>query len=128
MSESTLVMDNINNLNTLFAQLLTSDFNIEENERAKLLLHSLPNSYDQFIINIIVSRLTFDDVSRTIPKEESKQKNKKDRQENSKHAKALMMTKVDQCNVTLMGVKIMADQSLEEERTSNTIIVAGDDT
>lgn len=128
MSESTLVMDNINNLNTLFAQLLTSDFNIEENERAKLLLHSLPNSYDQFIINIIVSRLTFDDVARTIPKEESKQKNKKDRQENSKHAKALMMIKVDQCNVALMGVKIMADQSLEEERTSNTIIVAGDDT
>lgn len=39
-----------------------------------------------------------------------------------------MMTKVDQCNVALMGVKIMADQSLEEERTSNTIIVAGDDT
>jgi len=52
MSESTSVTDHINNLNTLFAQLSTVDFNIIENERAELLLQSLPDSYDQLVINI----------------------------------------------------------------------------
>jgi len=46
MSESTSVTDHINNLNTLFAQLSAADFNIIENERAELLLQSLPDSYD----------------------------------------------------------------------------------
>jgi len=46
MSESISVMDHINNMNTLFAQLSTSDFNIKENERAEFLLQSLPYLYD----------------------------------------------------------------------------------
>ena len=45
-SESTSVMDHINNMNMLFSQLTTSDYKIVENERAELLLQSLPDSYD----------------------------------------------------------------------------------
>lgn len=41
--------NHINNMNTLFEQLTMSDFNIPENERAEILLQSLPDSYDQFI-------------------------------------------------------------------------------
>ena len=95
MSESTSVTDHINNLNTLFAQLTASDFNIVENERAELLLQSLPDSYDQLIINItnnnIVGRLSFDDVAGAVLEEESRRKNKEDRLENSKQAEALTM-------------------------------------
>ena len=52
MSESTSVMDHINNLNTLFSQLTASNYTIAENERVELLLQSLPDSYDQLVINI----------------------------------------------------------------------------
>nr|KYP42748.1 Retrovirus-related Pol polyprotein from transposon TNT 1-94 [Cajanus cajan] len=95
MSESTAVTDHINNLNTLFAQLSTADFNIVENERAELLLQSLPDSYDQLIINItnnnVVGRLSFEDVAGAILEEESRRKNKEDRLESSKQAEALTM-------------------------------------
>ncbi|RDX69875.1 hypothetical protein CR513_50958, partial [Mucuna pruriens] len=37
MGESMLVIDQINHLNTLFSQLTMSDFNIAENQCAKLL-------------------------------------------------------------------------------------------
>lgn len=78
----------INNLNTLFAKLSPSDFNIEENKRVELLLKSLPNYYDPLIINItnhnIVICLTFDDVEGVIQEEKSRQKNKEDRLENTK--------------------------------------------
>ena len=80
MSESMLVTYHINNLNMLFSQLSVLDYTIAENEYAKLLLQSLPNSYDQLIINItnnnIVDCLTFDDVTSVILEEESKHKNK----------------------------------------------------
>ena len=48
--ESTSTTDHINTLKTLFSQLTTLDHKIEENERAKLLLQSLSDSYDQLII------------------------------------------------------------------------------
>ena len=55
---------------------------IAENERAELLIQSLPTSYDQLIINItnnnIANHLWFDDVVVTVLEEESKQKNKDD--------------------------------------------------
>ncbi|KAH9689185.1 hypothetical protein KPL70_015411 [Citrus sinensis] len=44
MTESTMVTDHINTLKTLFSQLTTLGHNIEENERAELLLQSLPDS------------------------------------------------------------------------------------
>ncbi|KAG2399616.1 Retrovirus-related Pol polyprotein from transposon TNT 1-94 Protease [Vigna angularis] len=95
MSEFTPVTEHINNLNTLFAQLTASDFNIVENERAELLLQSLPDSYDQLIINItnnnIVGRLSFEDVAGAILEEESRRKNKEDRTESSKQVEALTM-------------------------------------
>jgi len=50
-----------------------SDSTIAKNERAELLLQSLPDSYDQLIINIINNNidesLQFDDVSGAIIKE-----------------------------------------------------------
>ncbi|RDX70842.1 hypothetical protein CR513_49869, partial [Mucuna pruriens] len=86
--------DHINQLNTLFAQLSAADFNIVENERAELLLQSLPDSYDQLIINIKnnnVGYLSFDDVVGAILEEESRQKNKEERLESSKQVEALMV-------------------------------------
>jgi len=84
-------------LNTLFSQLTASDFKIAENERAELLLQSLPDSYDQLIINItnnnIVDTLHFDDVAGAILEEESRRKNKEERSESSKQAEALTMTR-----------------------------------
>ena len=82
-------------MNTLFAQLTASDFTIAENERAKLLLQCLPDSYDQLIINItnsnIVDSLQFDDVASAIIEEESRRKNKEERLE--KQAEALEMAR-----------------------------------
>jgi len=67
MSESTIMTDHINHLNTLFAQLSVADFNIVENKHLELLLQSLPNSYDQLITNItnniIIGHLHFEDVT-----------------------------------------------------------------
>jgi len=76
MAESTMVTDHINTLKTLFSQLTTLGHNIEENERAELLLQSLPDSYDQLIINLTnnnpVDSLVFDDVAASVLNEESR--------------------------------------------------------
>ncbi|TXG65810.1 hypothetical protein EZV62_007085 [Acer yangbiense] len=68
---------------------------IEENERAELLLQSLPDSYDQLIINltnnILVEYLVFDDVAAAVLEEESRRKNKEDRSKSSQQAEALTM-------------------------------------
>lgn len=88
MSESTSVKDHINTLNTIFAQLTTSNFHIVENERAEVLLQNLPDSYDQVVIDMInnnvVDRLYLDDVARVILEEESKRVNKEDHQESDR--------------------------------------------
>jgi len=82
------VIDHINNLNTLFAQLSVADFNIIENECTKLLLQSLHDSYDRLIVNIanynVADLLQFEDVARVILEEESRRKNKEDMVESAK--------------------------------------------
>ncbi|KAH9672571.1 hypothetical protein KPL70_017783 [Citrus sinensis] len=97
MAESTMVTGQINTLKTLFSQLTMLGHNIEENERAELLLQSLPDSYDQLIINLTnnnpVDNLVFDDVAVSILNEESRRKNKKNRQVNSQQAEALSLTR-----------------------------------
>ncbi|KAH9794218.1 hypothetical protein KPL71_004820 [Citrus sinensis] len=96
MVESTMVTDHINTLKTLFSQLTTLGHNIEENEHAELLLQSLPDSYDQLIINLTnnnpVDNLVFDDVAASV-NEESRRKNKKNRQASSQQAEALSVTR-----------------------------------
>lgn len=66
-NESTLVTDRINTMKILFSQLTMLDHKIEENKRAELLLQSLSNLYDQFIINLTnnnqTDNLVFDDVA-----------------------------------------------------------------
>ncbi|GJU28472.1 retrovirus-related pol polyprotein from transposon TNT 1-94 [Tanacetum coccineum] len=47
MTESTSVTEHVNNLNTLFSQLTSLSCIIEPQERAEILLQSLPDSYDQ---------------------------------------------------------------------------------
>ena len=95
MAEFTMVI--INTLKTLFSQLTTLGHNIEENEHAEFLLQSLLNSYDQFIINLTnynpTDRLVFDDVAASILNEESRRKNKENRQVSSQQAKALSVTR-----------------------------------
>ncbi|TXG73741.1 hypothetical protein EZV62_002320 [Acer yangbiense] len=70
---------------------------IEENERAELLLQSLPDSYYQLIINltnnILVEYLVFDDVAAAVLEEKSKRKIKEDRSKSSQQAEALTITR-----------------------------------
>ncbi|KAH9656856.1 hypothetical protein KPL70_022839 [Citrus sinensis] len=93
MAESTMVTNHINTLKTLFSQLTMLGHNIEENKRAELLLQSLPDSYDQLIINLInnnpVESLVFDDVAASVLNEESRWKNKKNKQASSQQAEEL---------------------------------------
>jgi len=97
MSESTSVTDHINNLNTLFAQLSAAYFNIIENERVELLLQSLPDLYDQLVINItnynLIDLLRFEDVVGAVLEEESGRKNKEDMVESARKTEALVMTR-----------------------------------
>ncbi|KAF2291279.1 hypothetical protein GH714_022225 [Hevea brasiliensis] len=95
MSESTSVTDHINNLNTLFSQLTALEYHIAENERTELLLQSLPDSYDQLIINltnnILTDYLVFNDVAAAVLEEESRRKNKEDKLFTSQQTEALLM-------------------------------------
>ena len=74
-----------------------SDYTIAKNERVQFLLQSLPDSYDQFIINItntnIANHPAFDDVVGAILEEESRHKNKEDRSESSKQVETLSVTR-----------------------------------
>ena len=76
MAETTSVTDHINTIRTILSQLTTLSQQIEENGRAELLLQSLPNSYDQLIINltnnILSNYLVFEDVAATILEEENR--------------------------------------------------------
>ena len=97
MVESTSVTNHINTLKTIFSQLTMLVHKIEENERAELLLQSLPDSYDQLIINLTnnnpVESLVFDDVAASVLNEESRRKNKENRQASSQQAEALSVTR-----------------------------------
>ena len=76
MVETTSVTDYINTLKTLFLQLTTLGHKIVENEHAELLLQSLPDSFDQLIINLMTNNqaesLVFDDVVTSILNKKSK--------------------------------------------------------
>ena len=76
MVESTSVIDHINTLKTLFLQITMLGHKIEENERAELLLQSLPDSYDQLIINLTNNNpadiIVFNDIVASVLNEESK--------------------------------------------------------
>lgn len=73
------------------------DYKIKDHERAKILLQSLPNSYDHIIINltknIVYTKLVFKSVSTAIFYEESRWKNKGDVSTTSQQVKALAIIK-----------------------------------
>ncbi|GKC33375.1 gag-pol polyprotein, partial [Tanacetum coccineum] len=87
MTESTSVTEHVNNLNTLFSQLTSLSCKIDSQERAEILLQSLPDSYDQVIINltsnVLSDYLVFDDVAAAILEEENRRNNREDRQTSS---------------------------------------------
>ncbi|KAE8698554.1 hypothetical protein F3Y22_tig00110597pilonHSYRG00393 [Hibiscus syriacus] len=92
MPESTSMTEHLNTLNTLFSQLTSLRYTIGEQERVELLLQSLPDSYDQLIINLTnsnVTSLVFDDVAAAVLQEENRRKNKEDRQVNLLQAETL---------------------------------------
>ncbi|GJR87113.1 gag-pol polyprotein [Tanacetum coccineum] len=97
MIESTSVTEHVNNLNTLFSQLTSLDCKIDVQERAEILLQSLPDSYDQVIINLTSNVLTdclvFDDVAASILEEENRRNNREDRQTSSRQVEALAVTR-----------------------------------
>jgi hypothetical protein len=96
MTETTAVTNHINTIRTLFSQLTTLGQQIKENERAELLLQSLPDSYDQLIINltnnILSDYLVFDDVAAAILKKENRCRNKGDRN-SSNQVEALLVSR-----------------------------------
>ena len=97
MAESSSVTDHCNTINTLFSQLTVLGYKIDETERAELLLQSLPDSYDQLVINltnnILTDYLVFNDVAAAVLEEESRRKNREDRLASSQQAEALSMTR-----------------------------------
>ena len=84
MSESSSVTGHINTLNTLFSQLQNMGYEIKTSEHAEILLQSLPDSYDQLIINLtnnlLVDYLNFDDIVAVVLDKEKTRKNKEERQ------------------------------------------------
>ncbi|KAE8678869.1 hypothetical protein F3Y22_tig00111402pilonHSYRG00400 [Hibiscus syriacus] len=122
MPESTSVTEHLNTLNTLFSQLTSLSCKIGEQERAELLLQSLPDSYDQLIINLTnsnVTSLVFNDVSAAVLQEENRRKNKEDRQVNLQQAEALTMITM---MTTMRGRSIERGQSSSHKHgnTANT--------
>ncbi|GKC17556.1 gag-pol polyprotein [Tanacetum coccineum] len=97
MTESTSVTEHVNNLNTLFSQLTSLSCKIDSQERAEILLQSLPDSYDQVIINltsnVLSDYLVFDDVAAAILEEENRRNNREDRQTSSRQVEALVVTR-----------------------------------
>ena len=67
--------------------------NIETGKHAEILLQSLPDSYDQLIINLTnnLEVLVFDDIAAAVLEEESRRKSKEDRPGGSQQAEALTM-------------------------------------
>ncbi|GJV90696.1 gag-pol polyprotein [Tanacetum coccineum] len=94
-TESTSVTEHVNNLNTLFSQLTSLSCKIDSQERAEILLQSLPDSYDQVIINltsnVLTDYLVFDDVAAAILEEENRRNNWEDRQTSSRQVEALVV-------------------------------------
>ncbi|GJY06059.1 retrovirus-related pol polyprotein from transposon TNT 1-94 [Tanacetum coccineum] len=97
MTESTLVTEHVNNLNTLFCQLTSFSCKIEPQERTEILLQSLPDSCDQVIINltsnVLADYLVFDDVATVILEEENRRNIREDRQTSSRQVEALVVTR-----------------------------------
>ncbi|GKD47751.1 gag-pol polyprotein [Tanacetum coccineum] len=97
MTESTSVTEHVNNLNTLFSQLTSLSCKIDSQERVEILLQSLPDSYDQVIINltsnVLSDYLVFDDIAAAILEEENRRNNKEDKQTSSRQVEALVVTR-----------------------------------
>ncbi|KAE8678092.1 Nbs-lrr resistance protein [Hibiscus syriacus] len=71
---------------------LTKLCTIGEQEHSELLLQSLPDSYDQLIINLTnsnVTSLVFDNVTAAVLQEENQRKNKEDKQVNLQQVEVL---------------------------------------
>ncbi|GJY22735.1 retrovirus-related pol polyprotein from transposon TNT 1-94 [Tanacetum coccineum] len=97
MTESTSVTEHVNNLNTLFSQLTSLSCKIDSQECAEILLQSLPDSYDQVIINltsnVLSDYLVIDDVAAAILEEENRHNNREDRQTSLRQVEALVVTR-----------------------------------
>ena len=65
MSEERDVRDHINNFNKCITQLLSVEVKIDEEDKAVILLASLPKSYETFVTTLLVRKttLTVDEVS-----------------------------------------------------------------
>ena len=97
MPKSSKVTEYINTLNTLYSQLQNMNFMVKSSECVEILLQSLPNLYDQLIINqtnnLLVDYLNFDDIAAAVLDEEKRRKNKEERQSSSQQVEALVVTR-----------------------------------
>lgn len=82
MMESTSMTEHLNILNTLFSQLTSLGYKVNQEERAEILLQSLPDSYDQLVINltnnILTDYLVFDEIAAAVIQEENRRKSRED--------------------------------------------------
>ncbi|GJX07846.1 hypothetical protein Tco_0195778 [Tanacetum coccineum] len=76
-------------------ELTSLSCKIDSQERAEILLQSLPDSYDQVIINltsnVLSDSLVFDDVATAILEEENRHNNREDKQTSSRQVEALVV-------------------------------------
>nr|GEW42722.1 retrovirus-related Pol polyprotein from transposon TNT 1-94 [Tanacetum cinerariifolium] len=128
MTESTSVTKHVNNLNTLFSQLASLRCIIEPQERAKILLQSLPDSYDQLIIsltgNVLTDFLVFDDVAAAVLEEGNRRNNREDRQASSRQVEALAVTRERSIEPGSSGVITVVNLKQERRRILNASNVA----
>nr|GEW95285.1 Gag-Pol polyprotein [Tanacetum cinerariifolium] len=96
-TESTSMTEHVNNLNTLFSKLTSLSCKIDSQKRAKILLQSLPDSYDQVIINlannVLSDYLVFNDVAAAILETENRRNNTENMQTSSWRVEALVVTR-----------------------------------
>ncbi|GJU80528.1 hypothetical protein Tco_1282893 [Tanacetum coccineum] len=94
-------------------------------ERAEILLQSLPDSYDQVIINltsnVLSDYLVFDDAAAAILEEENRCNNREDRQTSSRQVEALVVTRGRSMEPGSSGSHNQRGMSLHLKKLSNAL-------
>jgi hypothetical protein len=58
MEEGARFVDHLNFFNKLVTQLISMDENIEEKDKVVILVSSLPSSWEQLVMNILIGKTT----------------------------------------------------------------------
>jgi len=77
MKEGTTVLEHLNFFNKIINELLTVDIKIDKEDKALILLSSLPESYDHIVTTILYGKETIilEEVTSTLLSNEIRKKN-----------------------------------------------------